>query len=41
MKLMRWRGHLNAKDIVERTIAGVIAGITAGSTFFVLDQILG
>lgn len=35
----RWRGHLNYKDIVERVIAGVIAGVAAGSTFFILDKI--
>lgn len=38
-KLFRWRGRLNWKDIVERIIAGVIAGGAAGSTFFILDRI--
>ena len=41
MPSFRWRGHINWKDIVERIIAGVIAGVAAGSTFFILDQILG
>ncbi|KKK71319.1 hypothetical protein LCGC14_2915110, partial [marine sediment metagenome] len=31
---MRWRGHLNWKDITERVIGGVIAGLVAGSTFW-------
>ncbi len=39
--MFRWRGRLNWKDIVERIIAGVIAGIAAGSTFFILDQLVG
>ncbi len=39
--MFRWRGRLNWKDIVERIIAGVIAGIAGGSTFFVLDQLVG
>ncbi len=37
--MFRWRGRLNWKDIVERIIAGVIAGVAAGSTFFILGQI--
>ena len=37
--IFRWRGRLNWKDIVERIIAGVIAGGAAGSTFFILDKI--
>ena len=39
--MFRWRGRLNWKDIVERIIAGVIAGVAAGSTFFVLDRLVG
>ena len=41
MKLMRWRGHLNAKDIMERVIAGIIAGVVGGSTFFILEHLFG
>ena len=40
-RMFRWRGKLNWKDIVERVIAGVIAGVAAGSTFFILDWLVG
>jgi len=36
---MRWRGHLNWKDIVERVIAGIITGVAIGGTLFVLGVV--
>jgi len=39
--MFRWRGRLNWKDIVERVIAGIIAGVVGGSTFFILGQVFG
>ena len=26
----RWRGHLNWKDITERVVSGIVAGLVAG-----------
>lgn len=41
----RWRGHLNWKDIVERSIAGFVSGIGAGSAlgvvFWALTRLFG
>jgi len=39
--VFRWRGRLNWKDIVERIIAGIIAGVVGGSTFFILEHLFG
>ncbi len=35
---MRWRGHLNMKDIVERALSSVIVGIPMGIVLFVLTR---
>ena len=37
MKL-RWRGHLNMKDIVERALSGMLAGIPMGVVLFFLTR---
>ena len=39
--VFRWRGAWNFKDITERIISGFVAGTSAGSTFWILDKLLG
>ena len=36
---MRWRGHLNWKDIVERAIPGIVTGLVIGGTLFTLEVV--
>lgn len=36
---IRWRGHLNWKDIVERLIPNIITGVVIGGTLFVLGAV--
>ena len=31
---LRWRGHLNWKDITERVLSGVLSGLAAGVAFW-------
>ena len=38
---MRWRGHLNLKDITEKAIGGIVAGLVAGGTLWTLTKVLG
>lgn len=39
--VLRWRGHLNWKDIIERVISGFITGSTAGMTFYLMGRLFG
>ena len=39
--MFRWRGRLNMKDITERAISGIIAGVIMGGVFIFLDRLLG
>ena len=38
---IRWRGKINAKDITERVIAGIISGLAAGFAFYLAVRLLG
>lgn len=39
--VLRWRGHLNWKDITERIISGVIAGSLGGMAFYLMVRLFG
>ena len=39
--MFRWRGRLNMKDITERVISGIIAGMIMGVVFIALDRLIG
>lgn len=41
MKWVKWHGRLNVRKIFERTLAGTIAGIAAGSAFYALTAVFG
>ena len=39
--VLRWRGRINWKDIVERIVSGFIAGTAAGLSFWLMVRLLG
>ena len=38
---LRWRGSLNLKDITERVISGLVSGLGAGLSFWLLIKLFG
>jgi hypothetical protein len=38
---LRWRGAWNFKDITERMIAGFMAGLAAGLSFWLMERVFG
>ena len=38
---LRWRGALNLKDITERVISGLVSGLGAGLSFWLLVKLFG
>ncbi len=41
LRVFRWRGAWNWKDITERIVAGLIAGLAAGMSFWVMERVFG
>lgn len=41
LRIFRWRGAWNWKDITERMIAGFVAGLAAGLSFWVMERMFG
>ena len=39
--ILRWRGHLNWKDITERIISGFVSGTAAGLAFYLMMRLFG